>query len=511
MRITWLLLVVVYSSLAFGQGKGFPEDKTPVTITYADAAKLQQKGSIQPGVWYYLADEKLYLTSLNGTSFNPDGYYQRTASALNQVQYDFENRHIYLERDQYGNEVGANFDFIQFELVSVDPRSVFKWNDRYVQDNKVINAVMRFEEMDGYYLIVGNEVKQSAEMTIGSYDSLTLLNNTLENWATWSMKYARGTVVGNKFTDNIWVNMDSINAFVQGNEMGGSEDYFIITGAKGNYLSNKGSGHLRCIGCGPQTNIRSTNFTDGAYLYADSCNADINANRLQRGAMLHMERSDSAFSKNVLDFTVVVWADGNKNRTEYNRFTSCGYGYGVHFTVRMSGKGKLQNSTIYSCESVFLDADKVYNNLHYDSRNMALGSIQADSTLTIVGGLALRNGSESKGYVLTSDLVGGANWTNPHRVRVINAFEGERVFVDSDVHLLVLEPDSILWNYSIIFPEWPIDGQKLEIVTIKNDILNMVIMPANGQRIWGPATELKQYQSIVFYYDGKNSRWIKTK
>ena len=154
---------------------------------------------------------------------------------------------------------------------------------------------------------------------------------------------------------------------MQSNQMSGASNYVRLNRSQGNFLSNIGQGHISCTGC-TNYNIRSTSLFDGAYIYADSMTADINANELHRGSELHMVRADSAFSKNYFDFTAIVHADENHNRSEYNRFIGCGNGFGTNFYVAMTTSGQINGYSIFSCDTVTLNDATTYNQGALDTR-----------------------------------------------------------------------------------------------------------------------------------------------
>jgi hypothetical protein len=70
-----------------------------------------------------------------------------------------------------------------------------------------------------------------------------------------------------------------------------------------------------------------------------------------------------------------VHAEGNKNRLEYNRFIGCQNGFGTHFYVSMTTNGLVSNSNFFSCDTLTLNSNQVYNMQVYDSRNVGVNAM----------------------------------------------------------------------------------------------------------------------------------------
>lgn len=378
MLVIWVCLFTVVS--AFGQvdkgGNGAFTSPKVIAINYDKAVKLAEQGKLAPLAWYFLQDKGVYLCAITPSHFMLQGYYfDATINEVDLIQYDFKNAHIQQRCDSRGNCVEIAYGVLAAGIVNVDPISVFKWGDDLVQDNKVSNAVFDLTGLTGSnYGIVSNTVTHHAEVRVSNADSLYFIKNTCTKSAVVSAKGVNGNVYDNHFSSEITVIMDSASVTVSDNNLSGAEKVFDISGGQGRYGGNKGAGNIFCRNCGPNATILSANLFDGASIFADSMNAHINAVELHRGSELHMVGSDSAFSKAYLDFTAIVHADGNKNRSEYNRFVGCRDGFGTHFFVTMSEQGYLGNSTFYSCKTVILDSTTHYNMQVFDNRNVGVNA-----------------------------------------------------------------------------------------------------------------------------------------
>lgn len=349
----------------------------PKSISYDKAASLVKGGKLNPFRWYFIEDKNLYLCAITPNQFMLQGYYADTAiNEVDYVEYDFNNAHIQLRCDKRGNRVGANYKMLDYKIISVDPITVFKWGDDFIQDNVVRNAVFDIKRIKGdKYGILSNTITDHAEVTLSNAGIFSFAKNTCSKGATLSALGFSGDIFDNEFSAEITVIMDNASAFISGNDLNGAEKTFDISGAFGRYGGNKGQGNIFCRKCGPNATILGANLYDGASIYADSMNTNINAVELHRGSELHMARSDSAFSKSFLDFTAIVHADGNRNRSEYNRFVGCQNGYGTNFYVSMSNYGMVSNSNFFSCETLVLDSTLVYNMQVFDSRNVGVNAM----------------------------------------------------------------------------------------------------------------------------------------
>ena len=349
----------------------------PKTVTYNKAVTLAKSGKLTPFKWYFIEDKSLYLCAITPNQFMLQGYFiDGSINEVDYIEYDFDHAHIQLRCDKRGNRVGANYKVLNLEIVSVDPISVFKWGDDLVQDNVVRNAVLNITGLQGQnYGVLSNNITEHAEVTLNNADSLFFIKNSCSKSAMVSIKGFTGSVFDNDFSAEITVVMDSASATVSTNHLKGAEKIFDISGSKGRYGGNFGLGNITCRGCGDNTTILSANLHDGASIFADSMNAHINAVELHRGSELHMEGSDSAFSKSFLDFTAIVHAEGNKNRSEYNRFVGCQNGFGTHFYVSMTTNGLVSNSNFFSCDTLVLDSNQVHNMQVYDSRNVGVNAM----------------------------------------------------------------------------------------------------------------------------------------
>jgi hypothetical protein len=354
-----------------------PNWSGPKTITYTKAAALVNSSKLTPFKWYYLEDKSIYLCAITPNQFMLQGYYiDSSINEVDYIEYDFDNAHIQLRCDKRGNRVGANYKVLNLEIVSIDPISVFKWGDDLVQDNVVRNAVLNITGLHGEnYGILSNTITEHAEVTLSNADSLFFIKNDCSKSATVSIKGFTGNVFDNEFSAEITVVMDSASATVSDNNLSGAEKTFDISGAQGRFGGNNGIGNITCRGCGKNATILSANLYDGASIFADSMNTQINAIELHRGSELHMEGSDSAFSKSFLDFTAIVHAEGNKSRSEYNRFVGCQNGFGTHFYVSMGPYGLVSNSSFYSCETLTLKDNVIYNMQVYDNRNVGINTV----------------------------------------------------------------------------------------------------------------------------------------
>jgi hypothetical protein len=225
------------------------------------------------------------------------------------------------------------------------------------------------------YGILSNTITEHAEVTLSNFDSLFFIKNDCTKSTVVSIKGFTGAIFDNDFSTELTVIMDSANAIVSDNSLSGADKVFDISGSRGRFGGNSGMGNITCRGCGTNTTILSANLFDGASIFADSMNAHINAVELHRGSELHMEGSDSAFSKSFLDFTAIVHAEGNKSRSEYNRFVGCQNGFGTHFYVSMGPYGLVSNSSFYSCETLTLKDNVIYNMQVYDNRNVGINTV----------------------------------------------------------------------------------------------------------------------------------------
>ncbi len=349
----------------------------PKTVTYNKAVTLAKSGKLTPFKWYFIEDKSIYLCAITPNQFMLQGYFiDGSINEVDYIEYDFDHAHMQLRCDKRGNRIGANYKVLNLKIISVDPITVFKWGDDLVQDNVVRNAVLNITGLHGEnYGILSNNITEHAEVTLSNADSLFFAKNDCAKGAQVSIKNFTGKVFDNEFTTEITVVMDHANAAVTGNNLSGVEKVFDLSGAQGRYGGNIGMGNIFCRGCGANTIILSANLHDGASIFADSMNAHINAVELHRGSELHMEGSDSAFSKSFLDFTVIVHAEGNKNRSEYNRFIGCQNGFGTHFYVAMTSNGLVSNSNFFSCDTLVLDSNQVYNMQVYDSRNVGVNAM----------------------------------------------------------------------------------------------------------------------------------------
>lgn len=372
--VFWVWLLTLTTLVA--QQQPFVGPKI-TSLAYGNAAKLAEQGNLTPLNWYFLADKNVYLCAITPNHFMLQGYYHDTVvNEVDRIIYDFKNAHIQQRCDIRGNCVGATHKIIEMQIISVDPISVFKWGDDLVQDNEVNNAVFDLTGLQGAnYGIVSNTITTHAEVVVSNKDSLFFIKNSCTNSAMVSLKRTSGSIFDNDFAAEITVVMDDANVIVSDNNLSGAEKTFDITGAQGRFGGNNGMGNIWCRNCGPNTTILSANLFDGASIIADSMNAHVNAVELHRGSELHMVGSDSAFSKSFLDFTAIVHADGNKNRSEYNRFVGCRNGYGTHFYVTMTATGYLGNSSFYSCDTVMLDSTTQYNMQVFDSRKVDLETL----------------------------------------------------------------------------------------------------------------------------------------
>ncbi len=386
------LIYLMVSTALYGQSPNYdnsnasdnPATSTNIlTLSHAQANKLALSAKLKPLSWYFLEDKNVYLCAITPSHFMLQGYcYDAVVHEVDLIQYDFKNAHIQKRCDARGNCVGAMYKVIELGIISVDPILVFKWGDDLVQDNEVNNAVLDLTGLqNNNYGILSNTINAHAEVAISNVDSLFFIKNTCSNSVMVSVKGTSGSIYDNDFSSELTVIMDNANITVSDNELSGAEKTFDISGAQGRYGGNKGVGNIWCRKCGPNTSILSANLFDGASIYADSMNAHINAVELHRGSELHMAGSDSAFSKSFLDFTAIVHADNNKNRSEYNRFIGCGDGFGTHFYATMSPNGYLCNNSFYSCKTVTLDSALTYNMQVYDSRNPGLNATPDNSYL----------------------------------------------------------------------------------------------------------------------------------
>lgn len=376
MLVIWVCLLTAVSAVAQvdkGGNSALPNSKV-VTITYDKAAKLLEQGKLAPLAWYYLQDKSVYLCAITPSHFMLQGYYfDEAIDEVDLIQYDFKNAHIQQRCDARGNCVGVAYGVLSAGIISVDPIKVFKWGDDLVQDNKVSNAVFDLTGLQGNsYGIVSNTITSHAEVSVSNADTLFFIKNTCTNSARWSAKGTSGNIYDNDFSSELTVLMDNANITVSDNNLSGADKTFDITGAMGRYGGNKGVGNIFCRKCGPKTTVLSANLFDGASIFADSMNTQVNAVELHRGSELHMTGSDSAFSKAYLDFTAIVHAENNNNRSEYNRFIGCRDGFGTPFYVSMSRIGFLGNSSFYSCDVVRLDSMLSYNMVNLDNRDLGI-------------------------------------------------------------------------------------------------------------------------------------------
>jgi hypothetical protein len=365
-------------------------------ITYAQAVDSANSGNLVPNAWYNITDDSLYIQAITDSSFALNGYYADSSLwELDAIQFDFTNEHIQQRCDRRGNCVGAAFGIIDNGLISVDPIFVFAWGNDFVVGNTVKDAVLDLTNIVGVgdAFIISNHISQQSEVIVGNNGALQFQKNNITKGATWTCLYATGLIFDNDFSYEIVVNTDSVDVQMEGNTMFGSQMYYTINGSSGNFLYNDGQGHLQsrdCVDC----NIRDNNFFNGAYIFADSLTGDLNANELHRGSEIHMVKSDSAFSKNYLDFTAIVHADSTHNRTEYNRFIGCGSGFGTNFYVRMTTSGQINGYNIFSCDTVTLNNATIYNhgaldtrtNIRYTSLPIYANDAAADADTDLLSG-----------------------------------------------------------------------------------------------------------------------------
>jgi hypothetical protein len=387
-------------------GSGGIGDISTIHLTYAQAQTLVSAGGLLENRVYNIVDDSVYLFAVNDSQFSLNGYYvDSTIWEIDAIEFDFANEHIQQRCDKRNNCVGAAFGLISNGLISADPISVFKWGDDFVIGNTVKDAVFDLTNIvgSGDAFIISNVVTQLSEVTVGNNGNLNFQKNTAIGSVTWSSLYSTNNIFENIFTQSIDVNTDSTDAQIQDNQMYGANQYFRINRATGSFSSNEGQGHISCVGCNDVL-FTTNNLFNGAYIFADSSSADINANELHRGSELHMEQSDSAFSKNYLDFTAIVYANNNTNRTEYNRIIGCRNGLGTVFNVTMTTTGRFGNNTIISCgDTVTFDPNTVYDGLFIEfNRNIGVGTIDAPSKLTV-----------SEGDVYVTDIGNGVIFTSP--------------------------------------------------------------------------------------------------
>ncbi len=369
------------------------------SYTYAQAADSVAAGALVPLAWYNITDDSVYLQAVTDSTFSLNGYFADSVIwEIDAIEFDFANEHIQRRCDKRGNCVGAVFAIIDNGFISVDPISVFAWGNPFVVGNTVKDAVfdLRLIVGVGDAFVIDNQITQQSEVIVGNNGALQFNKNTVESGATWTCLFATGLIFDNQFKNEIAVNTDSVNVQFEGNEMYGSGMYYTINGSSGIFLANKGQGHLRSrysAGC----NIRDNSFFNGSYIFADSLTGDINANDLHRGSELYMMGSDSAFSKCKLDYTALVYANHNQNRSEDNTIEGCGNGLGTVFIVSMTTSGQFINNTYKSCgDTVELDDATVYNGIYSEfTRNLGIGITTLTAKLHV-------NGNTSHGLPLVT-------------------------------------------------------------------------------------------------------------
>lgn len=355
--------------------------------TYAQASDSAAAGALVPLAWYNITDDSVYIQAITDSTFGLNGYFADSVIwEIDAIEFDFANEHIQQRCDKRGNCVGAAFGLIFNGLISTDPIGVFKWGDDFIVGNTVKDAVFDLTNIvgSGDAFVIDNYIVEQSEVVVGNNGSLQWQKNTVKGTSTWTSLYATNLIFNNQFSNGFEANTDSTNAQIQGNVMDGDDQYLIINRSSGTFLSNTGQGRISCVDC-DNANVRSNNLYNGAAIYADSMKTDINANELHRGSELYMVNSDSAFSKNFLDFTARVLASNNNNRSEYNRFIGCGNGLGTDFNVTMNPTGRLQGCNLFSCDTITLDPNTVYNNLAIEMRDVGIGTTLPTAKIQVNG------------------------------------------------------------------------------------------------------------------------------
>jgi hypothetical protein len=433
-----------------------PAPQAGFAVTYAQASALSAAGGLLEGVWYNITDDSIYLQAITDTLFALNGYYADSAIwEVDAIEFDFANEHIQKRCDKRGNCVGAAFGIIDNGLISVDPITVFVWGDDFIVGNTVKDAVLDLTNIVGVgdAFIVDNYVTQQSEVVVGNNGPLQFQKNIVEIGTIWTSIFCTGLIIENVFTNGIDVNTDSTDmTLMQQNNMYGASMYFHVNGSSGNFLANDGQGHLQSrysVDC----NIRDNNFFNGSYIFADSLTGDLNTNELHRGSEIHMVKSDSAFSKNYLDFTAIVKADSTHNRTEYNRFIGGSNGFGTTFNAKMSTVGQLINTHVISAgNTVTFNPDTIYNQRNINiTQKLSLGTTNANATLTVDGSIIYLDGNETAGYVLTSDASGNATWQDPTGYGEMGFGDSLRtIAITQNVFSVVTNSNNTLWSTAAI-------------------------------------------------------------
>ncbi len=432
---------------------------TPIAIyhlTYAQASDTVSKGKVVPNAWYHITNKDIYIQGVTDSTYSLNGYYvDSTIWEVDAIQFDFANAHIQQRCDKRGNCVGAAFGIVDNGFISVDPILVFAWGDDFIVGNTVKDAVFDLTNIVGVgdAIVALNSIIQQSEVVVGNNGSLEFQKNIVESGATWTSLFSTGIIIENTFTNGIDVNTDSTNTLTQQNNMYGQNSYFRINRSSGNFLANDGQGHIQSrysVNC----NIRDNNFFNGAYIFADSLRSDINANELHRGSELHMISSDSAFSKNYLDFTAIVKANNTQNRTEYNRFIGGGNGFGTVFIAVMSTSGKLISTHVVSAgDSVIFNPNTVYNGNKIEfTGNLGIGTLIPTEALHVVGSVKIVDGTQGAGKVFTDVTGSGKGAWQDH------TGYGEMGFGDStrtialtqNVFSVVTNSNKTLWSTAAI-------------------------------------------------------------
>ena len=423
-------------------------------LTYAQASDSVTNGDVVPYAWYHITDKAVYIQGLTDSTFSLEGYYaDSTIWEIDAIEFDFANEHIQQRCDKRGNCVGAAFDYVDMGLLTVDPISVFAWGDGAVQGNTVKNGVFDLTGITGSYFIRDNVINSLSEIELSNVGAISFTDNIIEGGVIWDATNVEGNFIANRFYNEIEVSTSGFEGSIIQNTMGGIGYWFRFNNTTGaNILQNTGEGHIQC---NESSNflMASNYLRNGAYIYADSMSADINANSLYRGAELYMTYSDSAFSKNYLDFTAIVHAENNQNRSEYNRILGCGNGLGTVFIVTVNTSGFFSNNTIKSCgDSVVLNPAVSYNNNFIDfTGNIGIGTLLPTEAVEIIGSIKIVDGTQSNGYVLTSDANGKGIWQD-------HTAYGEMGFGDSlrtialtqNVFSVVTNSNNTLWSTAAI-------------------------------------------------------------
>ena len=154
-----------------GSGGGSPT-QLYYSVTYAQAQSAVSGGSVVRGATYFISDRNVELTGVAVDSFSLDGRFLRSGE-WNYCEFDFDNDHVQLEKDDRGNSVGCSALAITYGLVSQDPRGIFRWGDDLCLNNTVWNAEFDCDSSAGQ--VYGNVV------TDGSLVELTGDGNFFNN------------------------------------------------------------------------------------------------------------------------------------------------------------------------------------------------------------------------------------------------------------------------------------------------------------------------------------------